>query len=141
MDDLVQFLRARLDEDEQIARASKPGPWHADGGEVYATHPVDRVTDYSESADHIARHDPARVLLEVDAKRRVLELHGIVHREIGWLEDVDEESSEIPVCGLCVPKHSNYRSREEVPVGACVTLRLLALAYADHPDCRDDWRP
>lgn len=54
--DLVTWLRAQLDEDERVARAWLPlgNPTEAD-------------------RDHIARHDPIRVLAEVDAKRRILD--------------------------------------------------------------------
>ncbi|MFE4373376.1 hypothetical protein ACFRMN_35110 [Streptomyces sp. NPDC056835] len=67
------------------------------------------------------------MLRAIDAKRLIVDLHRIVHREIGWLENGEEEHGEIPVCGLRVPKHSNYQRREHVPVGPCLTLRLLAL--------------
>jgi hypothetical protein len=120
-DDLISFLRARLNEDERVARAAKPGPWRADGGSVYATHPTDEVVDYTESAGHIARHDPARVLHEVEAKRRIIEEHR--QEMLGWCEtcDVpgDAKGSEI----------------------GCPTVRFLALPYADHPDYRQDWTP
>jgi hypothetical protein len=123
-DDLVAFLRARLDDDEWTARAAKPGPWHADGGSVYATHPTDEVVGYTDSAEHIARHDPARVLAEVEAKRRLLELH-----EPGEMEYVEGD-----VCMAC-------DLRGEGPYYPCLTLRLLALPHAEHPDYRDEWRP
>ena len=48
--------------------------------------------------------------------------HTIVHRQIGWLADGEEESAELPVCGTCVPKNSHFPSREDVPVGACEAL-------------------
>lgn len=99
------------------------------------------AADRGGVAQHAARHDLARVLREVEAKRRIVELHGIVHRNIGWLEGGDDEYDEIPVCGLCVPKHSHYRRREDVPEGPCPTLRLLALPHADHPDYREGWKP
>ncbi|WP_326768654.1 DUF6221 family protein [Streptomyces sp. NBC_01591] len=153
MDDLLQFLRDRLNEDEQTARSvedrSAPwnGQWVADGHDTARTF-NGHMLFYGHTGplkpglvDHVVRHDPARVLREVEAKRRAVELHGIVHREIGWLESGGEEYSETPVCGLCVPKHSHYQRREDVPEGPCLTVRLLALPYADHPDYRDAWRP
>lgn len=114
---LVEFLNARLDEDEQR------GQGDADCSNI------DAVAEYG-----------ARMVREVEAKRRLIELHGIVHRNIGWLEDGDDEYDEIPVCGLCVPKHSHYRRREDVPEGPCLTLNLLALAYAAHPDYDPGWK-
>jgi hypothetical protein len=155
MDDLVQFLRARLDDDKQAARACASAPWEIEiPPMVHVSVQARRdnkwkwgrlgyvaTVERDEDRAHIARHDPARVLADVEAKRRLLELHGIMHREIGWLENGAEEGSEIPVCGICVPKHSHYQRREDVPEGPCLTVRLLALPYADHPDYRDEWRP
>lgn len=105
--DLVTFLQARLDEDEAAARRAKPGPWTNDGG-VYAAHPMDEVVEYvyDDSADHIARHDPVRVLSDVEAKRRIVDLSEATWRTHGG-------------CDRCV---------------TCLTVRLLALPYADHED-------
>lgn len=85
-DDLVAFLRARLDEDER-----DPGGW-----------------------------SPARVLAEVDAKRRILAEHP-------WRHEPDWPSGR--QCRQCATEHP------------CTTLRLLALPYAGHPDYREEWRP
>lgn len=110
MDELTRWLGEQLDEDERIARAAKPGPWHEDGGVVYATHPTDEVVDYSESAEHIARHDPARVLREIEAKRRILGRVNSHATIMGW----DEIHGDL--------------------------LRSLALPYADRPGFREEWR-
>lgn len=126
MSDLAEFLRARLDEDEEAAQAAKPGPWHADGGGVYAKHPVDEVVDYSTSADHIARHDPKRTLIEVEAKRRNIEQHGST---TGYVFDDDDDALACRCCGDLTVAYP------------CGTLRLLALPYADHPDYRPEWAP
>ena len=66
-------------------------------------------------AKHIARHDPARVLAECAAKRRI-----VVN-----LEEFRGESSW----------------DDEKNVNGLYLLRLLALPYADHPAYREDWRP
>jgi hypothetical protein len=91
---------------------------------------------------HIARHDPARVLAEVEAKRAILAEHATMFRNIGWQDDDHEEVyEELEVCALCVSKHSHFSSRAAVPEGACKTVRILAAVYADHPDYHDEWRP
>jgi hypothetical protein len=82
VDDLVEFLRDRLDEDEAAARAATPGPWKQSGiGEygwgVSFSRPGAGVEaedgDQGRAdAEHIARHDPARILAEVEAKRALL---------------------------------------------------------------------
>lgn len=126
--DLVEFLRARLDEDEAAARRAKPGPWTQDGGSIYAGHPTEEVVDwvYDDSWEHIARHDPARVLAEVEAKRRIVEL-------------ADEAS------GLDAVVDGEFRvgSRDPVaePYIGDLILRHLAAPYAGHPDYDARWRP
>ncbi|MCX4540485.1 DUF6221 family protein [Streptomyces sp. NBC_01565] len=126
MDDLVQFLRARLDEDEQTARAATPGPWAVDGGSVYVGRPINEVVDYSESAAHIARHDPARVLAEVDAKRQMLDIHAAM----------DSKGERITGCTTC-----SWRDyMDDLWVSwPCPTLRLMLIPYADHSDYRAEW--
>jgi hypothetical protein len=64
--------------------------------------------------EHIARHDPARVLAEVAAKRQIVELHFL--RSSGRLCNEDDD------------------------LWPCETLRLLARPYVDHPDYRHEWR-
>lgn len=161
--ELVAFVRARLDDDAQAARAASEAageeqwigsqesghPWRYEHQGVWgdredgvaSTAPEVAATGQEAVQSHIARHDPARVLAEVDAKRRIADLHSVVYREIGWLEDGQEEHDEIPVCGLCVPKHSHYQHREDVPEGPCLTVRLLALAWSDHPEYRPERAP
>lgn len=134
MEDLVAFLRARLDDDEERAKASAGAPWVTLQGVGLTQVLVDAQAIRDEKwkfgtlghvasverkvdADHIARHDPARVLAEVDAKRRLLtqfELRG------------------------------NSVRRTVQPATGGVwddLLRLLALPYAGHPGYRDEWRP
>ena len=41
--------------------------------------------------------------------------HYPVWREIGYADGDDTAYAEIKVCGICVPKHSHFRSRAEVP--------------------------
>jgi hypothetical protein len=126
--DLVAFLRARLDEDEQATRAALGGPWIGGWEEE---HLVDTVVygqstwpghlgqvcnvDYSHqkrSAEHIARWDTTRVLAEVAAKRAI----------------VDDVADDGPL----------------VDDVAAVTLyavgRWLAEPYSDHPDYDPAWR-
>ncbi|MFE7509736.1 DUF6221 family protein [Streptomyces sp. NPDC057540] len=67
MDDLIMFLLARLDEDAARAqRCAGDGSWRPD--EIAAYGP-----DLSpEVREHMAAHDPARVLAEVEAKRQMV---------------------------------------------------------------------
>ncbi len=86
--------------------------------------------DPDANAAHIALHDPADAERRYTSALRVLERHAIIHRNIGWLEPDDGwqggSYAELPVCGRCVPKHSHFGSRAEVPEGACIEVRDLA---------------
>ncbi|MFD7965450.1 DUF6221 family protein [Streptomyces zaomyceticus] len=161
MDDLITFLRARLDEDEQTARAAgaRPGPvWRHDSdsgwvraareGDGIATGRQDRLPP--EHGRHIARHDPARVLAEVYARRRLLGASAAdcpaacaaegAHSFRGscalrWMGPVDEADG-----GRWL--HDDTGARFPAPpVTQEWTLRVLALPYAGHPDYRTEWRP
>ena len=71
--DLVQFIRARLDEEAEAAEAAdkQEVSWRWDPD---AESPVER---------HIARYDPVRVLAEVYVKRRIVAEHDTFRWEIG----------------------------------------------------------
>jgi hypothetical protein len=150
MDDLVTFLRARLDEDAAAAQAASWDDWYdnrwtahhrkqydgrwtiidqADEGVISTVDP--QAADDAGVAQHIARHDPARVLAEVEAKRAILRWHSTPHTVVD---------------GFCADEGGPCTHRGEAECSlcgetACATLRLLALPYADHPDYREDWRP
>lgn len=135
MDDLIAFLRARLDDDEQTARAATDGPWtawqkgslHGLGDLLHAVTmpgqgPGDRALIVTASwldAGHVARHDPARVLAEVEAKRLLLAEYADV---------VGNESADYEWAG-------GWAS------GLGKAVALLVLPYADHDDYQDTWRP
>ena len=148
---LVDVLLARIAEDESAARAAAAGGrWRYEDGDsvgawtLYDEHwrIADLTTyrhdkyDYAErmpafrpphyvDADangaHIARWDPARVLAECDAKRRIVERLG------SYLSS--EHDPEPEGAWKLLDDH------------AWATLYDLALPYADHPDYRDVWRP
>jgi hypothetical protein len=142
--DLIAFLRARLDEDEQVVRAATPGPWQDGGGYVTDTGPHGpnaQITDYGTqdgeqgSADsaHIARWDPARVLAEVDAKRRILAEY---EQTVTRAADMEPGTPETYTRRL--REWSEQRAQMTALNGV---LRLLTLPYADYPDYRPEWRP
>ncbi|MFI8301540.1 DUF6221 family protein [Streptomyces nigra] len=86
MDDLVRWLGEQLDEDERIARAAgndrvAPTPWRGESwddavldgdGLVDANGDGIALVKGERVRAHILQHDPARVLREIDAKRRTL---------------------------------------------------------------------
>lgn len=138
---LTEFLMARIDEDGAVAREAGGSAWHV---ECYgraewmddderaahlagASHSDECVIDgpdfriYDEGghspkqAQHIARHDPASVLAECGAKRRIVEM-----------------------------AQSLIAQTDLSPLSAGFGRRLLlnlACVYADHPDFRDEWKP
>ena len=136
MSGLTSFLLARIAEDEAVAREAGP-----DGGEWssrYSDDPTCHMfgdygwlvsgpgvevedSDWGKAlADHIARHDPARVLAECEAKRRIVE-----ELAIPYIAERRRLMNGQPSWG------------DEHPE----LLLWLALPYADHPDYREEWRP
>lgn len=123
---LTEFLLARIAEDEAVARAASDAlfddeDWQVDrdrdvlterGGALVATAAKSRAP----LAEHIARHDPARVLAECQAKRAVV--------AVCWTPDPHTQ-----------PEAANGKCTE------CAVLYSLAQTYADHPDYDEAWRP
>lgn len=137
MDDLTAFISARLDEDEHIARmaaedASAGANWHVDAtyrlsghagvcgenGEVIV---YDEGSPTQMEAEHIARHDPARTLREVAARRRTLERHEECGTGVGYCDD-------------------GGKGWEKAGFFLCNDKMDLASIWSDHPDYRDEWR-
>ncbi len=139
MTSLADWLLERIAEDEAVAKkaakAKRVEFSHGDAGVSWVSvdgmvHRADVDREVDESglwdsegmdwrlvpehaiADQFARWDPARVLAECDAKRRIVE-----RWQLG--EGDPEDHHPVP---------------DEV-------LRLLALPYADHESYQPEWRP
>lgn len=135
VDDLVAFCRARLDEAEQTAldwqrhKEALTEQFMNDPRRQHVRLRREPVTD-AQIAEYAykARFDPDRMLADIAAKRRILDEHAIEQtRAVGeGLRVVD-----VDVCRTCSNKHG-------VP---CLTVRLLAEPYADHPDYQEKWKP
>ena len=121
---LAEFYAARLDEDEAAARAATPGEWAALDGGVMSVENESWPVSSTESARnredrvHIARHDPARVLREVEAKRKILETIDHAERESDAVDNIQIDG---------------YLADD--------LRKLLALPFSDHPDYDQEWRP
>jgi hypothetical protein len=77
---------------------------------------------------HIARHDPARVLAEVAAKRRVMARHFT-------------PPSPVRIYAACEGCGYDYGDiSQRYDIGDCPELRDMAAVYADHPDYNPAWR-
>ena len=121
---ITEFLLARIAEREEAARAaSHAGPrWKTptvhgpivaiDNDTEWGGDPVvyDEGSPSEDQAAHIALNDPAHVLAECEAKRRIVARH-----EVG-----DD-------CGYW-------------DVSNCPDMRDLASVFADHPGFQDEWR-
>ncbi len=141
---LTEFLLARIAEDEAVAAAAvsrRDGvdKWEAVGSGTVVGPGYDKVkhvmlpSSEDGAARHIARHDPARVLAEVEAKRRIVGIHELDPIEVySW-------GTTGGGCGLC--DHSCETGGDTWGHDPCETLKALALPYADHPDYRQEWKP
>lgn len=120
---IVEFLRARLDEDEAAALAN------VDGRDVEAA----KADNPSRFEDRFIFErliiSVGRVLREVEAKRQIVAEH--------W-----PEFGNCPRCVKEPPERDDEGERLFVAAAhPCATLRLLALPYADHPDYQREWAP
>ncbi|WP_405461626.1 DUF6221 family protein [Streptomyces sp. NBC_00101] len=126
---LVQFLRARLDEDEAAARAADD--------ELSNVFTRIEVFDAEMAADerHIMQHRPAQVLREVEAKRRIVDAHGPDHECISLTGSGDASVVDGKPWALWELEHTGDAEQP------CFILRCLALPHADHPAYLPEWRP
>lgn len=145
MSDLAQFLLARVAEDEERALRAPAGPWRlteitegiglrwymVEGAPPPAgTSRPDQgadgdptsVVDVEEESlgRYFERFDPARVLAECEAKRRIVELHSGTAEWCGWTQGGDGTHADMG--------------------DDCDTLIALAQPYADHEDFQEAWR-
>ena len=131
---ITQFLLARIADDEAVARdafgAVPGGKWMAaeadyEGISVWAD---DGDTSYgyaTTTTDHIARHDPARVLAECAAKRAIVELA--------------EYADEAQGGGAAIALFDGYREVYPGRKAMLGVLPALASVYAEHPDYDAEW--
>ena len=134
--DIVEFLEARIAEDEGAAEAATEGPWEwRPKGDTPGIYPVDgrlgwvalpQMTQQQylaltssdpgapkhSNAEHIARHNPARILAECKAKRAIIDA---IRRQ----EEDDDPMAWIVASGIL--------------------LKTMAAVYADHEDYAHIW--
>jgi hypothetical protein len=123
---LDEFLLARIAEDKRIANDAAlasgreqwtPGDLPGSGG------------PHEPAAEHASRHDPARVLAECAARRRLVLACRDIRPDLRFLGARPEGLADFPL------------SPTDQHQLAAVTLALLALPYADHSEYRQEWRP
>lgn len=148
MNDLIAWLRQQLDTDEQTAVRAGGSEWEV--GPAFGAREnmvrireqgvlvdsvgscaeswafvgqVASIPNWRENAQHIATHDPARVLRQVAAQRSILNLcaaamdAGQIKPGTTWNDDA--AGAEV----------------------AEATVRLLGEVYRDRPGYREEWRP
>ncbi len=148
MDDLIAFLREQLKVDERAALLALKGHdigdpadmsadarsarWYADYERLMvvtderAPQQMAEIRDLGgvskHAAHHIALHQPARVLAEVDAKKQILERYERA------------AAAKTSVSSFVRGQDDGYLQALED------TLRLLALPFADRPGYQEAWR-
>ncbi len=134
--DVTEFLLAR------IAEEGTSAVWRV--GRHYGIHvyeddrPVATFLTPEDAA--MAVSDRRRALAEREAKRKIVELHEIVTVDYAgqWWTDPAPPGTYVRTgCHHCT--HAGVDGDEYVDDGPCMTLRLLALPYAHHPDYRQEW--
>lgn len=124
---IADFLLARIAEDEAWAdRSSRHNDTDAFAKDNYGCLLV----------------DPARVLAECEAKRRIVSTHAVVtedHTGAWWA--LGNPGSEPVRTGCDNCRKAGVDGEDYLVNGPCDTLRALAAVYADHPDYDEAWRP
>lgn len=126
-DDLVAFLFARLDEEAEIA--NRENTWPSGGAKTAAD--WNHVAGEADSM-LVATFSPARVLAEVEAKRKIIALAADAWRH--YQEELDFDGSRKYSDG----GYEDFRAAWEIWER---TLLIMASVYADHADYDPSWKP
>lgn len=131
---LAEFTAARLDEDERVAKAADAGGWYRnveddinsnEGGYV-ACGPYNGGVDDNFAA-HILAWQPARVLREAAALRKILARHAPHQTASGGL-----------ACDWCSDDTDDRPQLAKVR-WPCGDVRDIAAIWSDHPDYDPSW--
>lgn len=148
-DALLAFINARLGEAERLGRALDGEGWHAHPNDLHGMRrvTVDFTGEYvvavtlAPRGEHIALHNPASVLADIAAKKKMLDCHQRVLLRKGGGADYHITAWACMTCGGSDAAYSDNTPVLRVARWPCPTLRLLAEAYDWHPDYREEWRP
>jgi hypothetical protein len=143
-----EFFAARLDELEALARRaieSDLNQWGVSGFEIRYVSPDSlrgdglgasvAMTVSAKPAAHIAQHDPAYVLADVAAKRKIIEHHKLVPGEHRYRGRPAMNPKDPRGCNVC-HEHDGI----VISAGPCLTLRLLVQPFSEHPDFSPEWK-
>lgn len=138
MTDLVAFLEARLDEDEAAARAAQeePLPDNRFGRGTRIAYGLQSASIGLGYQAFALVWDPARVLAEITAKRRVLARHRAKQPLV--VPEYGLRSWRVPCLGCGYDGAVGVHRTEDV--NKCPELLGLADIWCTHPDFREEWR-
>lgn len=130
MDDLIAFLAARVGARQalimQAVNKAKAGETMNRGEtKVAVEQKIRGLTDLELDVVN-------QMINEIEATRRIL----LAHRTT-----VSEKVPGFPLYGSEYWCETCHVPADEAGSNWCLTLRLLALPYADHPDYSERWRP
>ncbi|WP_158880471.1 DUF6221 family protein [Amycolatopsis anabasis] len=130
MDDLIAFLTARVNERQAlIMRAvNKSDAGEALDREEFKMRTEMRVRSLGEVDLEVIN----QMIHEVEAVRRIYQEHRTT---------VSDRVPGFPRYGRDYWCEVCHVPGDSAGSNWCLTLRLLALPYADHPDYQKDWRP
>lgn len=141
---LIDWLRAQIDEDERLALAASEAPWRRWPEEGAGSPslrwsvalPGQRTGDTAaiatvraEDSDHIANWDPARVLAEVQSRRKLIDI---------MLQHAAKIDGEWGCCHG--PEAIALGHCPETSVDGISGLRALAEPYRSRPGFREEWK-
>lgn len=156
---LIEFLRARLDEDEQLALACPYRSWSADGppggtvmlcGDAGPSEPV--PVSYASSDGRLVemRREPGRFVSHLAESVLIHDpdeatLRNAAHHDpVRVLAEVDVKRRIVEVVmeqwrpGDIL---NGSQGADDIDHQPPWLLRVLALPYTDHPDYDESWRP
>ncbi|WP_310962133.1 DUF6221 family protein [Nocardioides terrisoli] len=137
---ITEFLLARIAERESVARDMQH--------QARVGRPFFRTDLLAGGTGIRELIDPARVMADCEAKRRIVELHK------NWPVLIDQPVKLEPIVSsdptqfafrasqqIAWATEQEYRAKfgDEPPTAPM--LAALAAVYADHPDYREEWRP
>jgi hypothetical protein len=133
-DDLIEFLRARIADEEAVAKAAQKRvarwtdatpPW------VSAALLAEQVKSPLDALAAMA--NPERVLADCQAKRSIVELCASPFDAVAnQLESLGQEWEHLTDDRLTLTRAEYVRNRR--------LLAILALPHADHEDFQPEWR-
>jgi hypothetical protein len=150
-DDLIAFLRARYAELRVLARgclgevgSTLRGEPYADGSGLADRPDFPSYPWGIEAAElaYLEAMQPAQALRDIDAKLRILD----EHKPSPWTSPPVRRPADLPgdetnVCITCGVIDGQDDTQWIDGFYPCMTLRLLALPYSDHPEYREEWCP